>query len=71
MARPEAMLGVSDDAKTIQVASNVGTQYMLQQLTRDRSERDGAVVSWVTSGSFLENWRDPGLKPRWGSDTRI
>ena len=65
------MLDVSNGANAVQVSPNVGTQYMLQQLTGDGRERDWAVVGWVTAGSFLENWRDPGLKPRRGSDTRV
>ena len=71
MARPETMLDVSNGANAVQVPPNVGTQYMLQQLTGDRRERDRAVVSWITTGSLLENWRDPGLKPRRRVDTGI
>ena len=48
------MLNISDDALMVQVSSDVSTQYMLQQLTGDRRERDRAVVSWVTTGSLLE-----------------
>ena len=66
MTSSETMLNISDDAQMVQVSSDVSTQYMLQQLTGDGRERDWAVVGWVTAGSFLENWRDPGLKPRRG-----
>ena len=57
------MLDVSNGANAVQVPSNVSTEYVLQQLTRDGRERDRTVVSWVTTGSFLEYWRDPGLEP--------
>ena len=65
------MLNVSNGANAVQVSPNVGTQYMLQQLTRDGRERDRAVVSWVTTGSLLEYWRNPGLEPRRRGDNSI
>ena len=65
------MLDVSNGANAVQVSPDVGTQYMLQQLTGDGRERDRTVVSWVTTGSLLEYWRDPGLKPRRSGDTSV
>ena len=41
------MLDVSNGANAVQVPSNVSTEYVLQQLTRDGRERDRTVVSWV------------------------
>ena len=65
------MLNISDDAQMVQMSSDMSAQYMLQQLTGHGRERESAVVNWVAAGSFLENWRDPGLKPRRGCDTSV
>ena len=63
VTRSKPMVCRSEYVVVVEMSPNVCTQNVFHQLTYYAGKRHGSVISWITSGSFLEDRRDPGVLP--------